>query len=71
MWVDALSRFLCGCGGWTFTRIPRSPLATWWSGTGDYTRTFSPGEVVALAATLLTLGVHGRKRPPPEGGAGR
>jgi hypothetical protein len=31
---------------------------------GGYTRTFSPGEVVALAATLLTLGYMDERGRP-------
>jgi hypothetical protein len=34
---------------------------------GEYTRTFSPGEVVALAGTLLALGYMDEKGRPLKG----
>jgi hypothetical protein len=54
MWVDALARFLWERGLDVFTD-PEEPPGHLVVKEGGYTRTFTPGEVVALAATLVTL----------------
>jgi len=54
MWVDALARFLWERGLDVFTD-PEEPPGYLVVKEGGYTRTFTPGEVVALAATLVTL----------------
>jgi len=64
MWaVDALSRYLWECGLDVYTD-PEGPPGHLVVRDGDYTRVFSPGEVVALAATLLAMGVMDEKGRP-------
>jgi hypothetical protein len=67
MWaVDALSRYLWLQGLDVYTD-PEEPPGHLVVRDGEYTRTFTPGEVVALAATLLTLGyMDERGRPLRE-----
>jgi hypothetical protein len=61
--VDALSRYLWLQGLDVFTD-PEEPPGHLVVRDGNYTRVFSPGEVVALAATLLTLGHMDEKGRP-------
>ena len=64
MWAaNALSRYLWLCGLDVFTD-PDEPPGHLVVRDGEYTRTFSPGEVAALAATLLTLGYMDEKGRP-------
>ncbi len=63
MWVDALARFLWERGLDVFTD-PDEPPGHLVVRDGEYTRTFTPGEVVALAATLLALGYMDEKGRP-------
>jgi hypothetical protein len=63
VWVDALARFLWEQGLDVFTD-PEEPPGHLVVRDGDYTRTFTPGEVVALAATLLALGVMDERGRP-------
>ncbi len=64
MWpVDALARYLWLQGLDVFTD-PEEPPGHLVVKEGGYTRTFSPGEVAALAATLLTLGYMDEKGRP-------
>jgi hypothetical protein len=63
MWVDALARYLWERGLDVFTD-PDEPPGHLVVRDGEYTRTFTPGEVVALAATLLALGVMDEKGRP-------
>jgi hypothetical protein len=63
MWVDALARFLWERGLDVFTD-PEEPPGHLVVKDGDYTRLFSPGEVVALAATLLAMGYMDEKGRP-------
>ncbi len=66
MWVDALARFLWERGLDVFTD-PDEPPGHLVVRDGEYTRTFTPGEVAALAATLLALGyMDERGRPLRE-----
>ena len=66
MWVDALSRYLWLQGLDVFTD-PEEPPGHLVVKEGDYTRLFSPGEVAALAATLLAMGyMDERGRPLRE-----
>ncbi len=67
MWAaNALSRYLWLQGLDVFTD-PEAPPGHLVVKEGDYTRVFSPGEVVALAATLLALGyMDERGRPLRE-----
>jgi hypothetical protein len=66
MWVDALARFLWERGLDVFTD-PEEPPGHLVVKEGGYTRTFTPGEVVALAATLVTLDyMDERGRPLSE-----
>ncbi len=70
MWVDALARYLWERGLDVFTD-PEEPPGHLVVREGDYTRLFSPGEVVALAATLLALGyMDERGRPLREARGG-
>ncbi len=71
MWaVDALARYLWLQGLDVYTD-PDEPPGHLVVRDGDYTRTFTPGEVAALAATLLTLGyMDERGRPLREGRGG-
>jgi hypothetical protein len=64
MWAaNALSRYLWLQGLDVFTD-PEEPPGHLVVRDGEYTRTFTPGEVVALAATLLALGhMDERGRP--------
>jgi hypothetical protein len=61
--ANALSRYLWLQGLDVFTD-PEEPPGHLVVRDGDYTRTFTPGEVVALAATLLALGVMDEKGRP-------
>ncbi len=63
MWVDALARYLWERGLDVFTD-PEEPPGHLVVRDGGYTRTFTPGEVVALAATLLALGYMDEKGRP-------
>ncbi len=64
MWaVDALARYLWLQGLDVFTD-PEEPAGHLVVRDGDYTRLFTPGEVVALAATLLALGYMDEKGRP-------
>ncbi len=63
MWVDALARYLWERGLDMFTD-PEEPPGHLVVRDGDYTRTFTPGEVAALAATLLTLGYMDERGRP-------
>jgi hypothetical protein len=64
MWAaNALSRYLWLQGLDVFTD-PEEPTGHLVVRDGDYTRTFTPGEVVALAATLLALGLMDEKGRP-------
>jgi hypothetical protein len=63
MWVDALARYLWERGLDVFTD-PDEPPGHLVVRDGEYTRTFTPGEVVALAATLLALGVMDERGRP-------
>ena len=64
MWaVDALSRYLWLQGLDVYTD-PEEPPGHLVVRDGGYTRTFSPGEVVALAATLLALGLMDERGRP-------
>jgi len=64
MWgANALSRYLWLCGLDVFTD-PEEPPGHLVVKEGGYTRLFSPGEVVALAATLLALGYMDEKGRP-------
>jgi hypothetical protein len=64
MWpVDALSRYLWLQGLDVFTD-PEGPPGHLVVRDGGYTRLFSPGEVVALAATLLAMGVMDERGCP-------
>ena len=70
MWVDALARFLWERGLDVFTD-PEEPPGHLVVKEGGYTRTFTPGEVVALAATLVTLDyMDERGRPLREARGG-
>ncbi len=71
MWAaNALSRYLWLQGLDVFTD-PDEPPGHLVVRDGEYTRTFTPGEVVALAATLLTLGyMDERGRPLRAVGGG-
>ena len=71
MWpVDALSRYLWLQGLDVFTD-PEEPPGHLVVRDGEYTRLFTPGEVVALAATLLALGyMDERGRPLREARGG-
>jgi hypothetical protein len=63
VWVDALARFLWECGLDVFTD-PEGPPGHLVVKDAGYTRTFTPGEVVALAATLLALGYMDERGRP-------
>jgi hypothetical protein len=63
MWVDALARYLWERGLDVFTD-PEGPPGHLVVKDAGYTRVFLPGEVVALAATLLTLGYMDEKGRP-------
>jgi hypothetical protein len=64
MWaVDALSRYLWLRGLDVYTD-PEEPPGHLVVREGGYTRTFTPGEVVALAATLLAMGVMDERGRP-------
>jgi hypothetical protein len=64
MWaVDALARYLWERGLDVYTD-PLEPPGHLVVREGDYTRTFAPGEVVALAATLLAMGVMDERGRP-------
>jgi len=64
MWpVNALSRYLWLQGLDVYTD-PDEPPGHLVVREGGYTRTFTPGEVVALAATLLALGRMDEKGRP-------
>jgi hypothetical protein len=63
VWVDALARFLWEQGLDVFTD-PLEPPGHLVVREGDYTRTFAPGEVAALAATLLALGYMDERGRP-------
>jgi len=71
MWAaNALSRYLWLRGLDVFTD-PDEPPGHLVVRDGDYTRTFSPGEVAALAATLLAMGyMDERGRPLRAVGGG-
>jgi hypothetical protein len=61
--VDALSRYLWLQGLDVFTD-PLEPPGHLVVKDAGYTRTFTPGEVVALAATLLAMGFMDEKGRP-------
>jgi len=64
MWaVDALARYLWERGLDVYTD-PEEPPGHLVVRDGEYARTFTPGEVVALAATLLAMGVMDEKGRP-------
>jgi hypothetical protein len=64
MWaVNALSRYLCEQGLDVFTD-PDEPPGHLVVKDAGYTRLFSPGEVAALAATLLAMGYMDEKGRP-------
>jgi hypothetical protein len=64
MWAaNALARYLWERGLDVYTD-PEGPPGHLVVRDGGYTRTFSPGEVVALAATLLAMGVMDEKGRP-------
>lgn len=64
MWAaNALSRYLWLQGLDVYTD-PESPPGHLVVRDGDYTRTFTPGEVAALAATLLAMGHMDEKGRP-------
>jgi hypothetical protein len=64
MWpVNALSRYLWLQGLDVFTD-PEEPPGHLVVRDGGYTRVFSPGEVAALAANLLALGLMDEKGRP-------
>jgi len=64
MWAaNALSRYLWLQGLDVFTD-PEEPPGHLVVRDGDYTRTFTPGEVVALAATLLAMGYMDERGRP-------
>jgi hypothetical protein len=64
MWaVDALARYLWERGLDVFTD-PEEPPGHLVVKEGGYTRTFTPGEVAALAATLLAMGVMDERGRP-------
>jgi hypothetical protein len=64
--ANALSRYLWECGLDVFTD-PEEPPGHLVVRDGGYTRVFSPGEVAALAATLLALGYMDEKGRPLKG----
>jgi hypothetical protein len=64
MWAaNALSRYLWLQGLDVYTD-PDEPPGHLVVKEGGYTRTFSPGEVAALAATLLAMGVMDERGRP-------
>jgi hypothetical protein len=63
VWVDALSRYLWLQGLDVFTD-PDEPPGHLVVKDAGYTRVFSPGEVAALAATLLAMGHMDEKGRP-------
>ena len=64
MWpVDALARYLWLQGLDVYTD-PEEPPGHLVVRDGDYTRTFTPGEVLALAATLLAMGYMDERGRP-------
>ena len=64
MWAaNALSRYLWLQGLDVYTD-PDEPPGHLVVKEGDYTRLFTPGEVVALAATLLAMGYMDEKGRP-------
>jgi hypothetical protein len=69
MWVDALARYLWERGLDVFTD-PDEPPGHLVVKDAGYTRTFTPGEVAALAATLLAMGVMDERGPPLRGARG-
>jgi hypothetical protein len=64
--VDALARYLWEQGLDVFTD-PEEPPGHLVVREGGYTRTFSPGEVAALANALLALGLMDERGRPPRG----
>ncbi len=67
MWaVDALARFLWEQGLDVYTD-PLEPPGHLVVREGDYTRTFTPGEVVALATALLAMGLMDERGRPLRG----
>jgi predicted DNA-binding transcriptional regulator YafY len=67
MWaVNALSRYLWECGLDVYTD-PDEPPGHLVVREGDYTRVFSPEEVVALANALLALGLMDERGRPLRG----
>jgi len=69
MWaVDAVARFLWEQGeGLDIYTDPLEPPGHLVVREGDYTRVFSPEEVVALAANLLALGLMDERGRPLRG----
>jgi hypothetical protein len=61
--ANALSRYLWLRGLDVYTD-PEEPPGHLVVRDGNYTRVFSPGEVVALAATLLAMGVMDERGRP-------
>ncbi|MFZ8813558.1 MAG: hypothetical protein ACO2OU_06955 [Thermus aquaticus] len=67
MWaVDALARYLWECGLDVYTD-PDEPPGHLVVREGDYTRVFSPEEVVALATALLAMGLMDERGRPLRG----
>jgi hypothetical protein len=66
--VDAVARFLWEQGeGLDIYTDPEEPPGHLVVREGDYTRTFTPEEVVALANALLALGLMDERGRPPRG----
>jgi hypothetical protein len=66
--VDAVARFLWEQGeGLDIYTDPEEPPGHLVVREGGYTRVFSPGEVAALAATLLALGLMDERGRPLRG----
>ncbi len=67
MWaVDALARYLWECGLDIYTD-PLEPPGHLVVREGDYTRVFSPEEVVALATALRAMGLMDEQGRPLRG----
>jgi len=64
--VDALARYLWECGLDVYTD-PDEPPGHLVVREGDYTRVFSPEEVVALATALLAMGLMDERGRPLRG----
>jgi predicted DNA-binding transcriptional regulator YafY len=64
--VDALARYLWECGLDVYTD-PDEPPGHLVVREGDYTRTFTPGEAVALATALRAMGLMDERGRPLRG----